>query len=173
MNHKLESKLLGEISTTLICGWYPSNIKWRVTKRLLKLTTAWKAGSHNKDLGDQGTKKKHILSACCCSITNSCPNSFVTPWSLPGSSVHGFLRQEYLSGLTFPPLGDLPKPGTEPESPVGRQILYHWATRETQLPSKSNWKRFWWIRLQEHQECLTSLGLCGMKIELPESGRES
>ena len=27
MNHKLESKLLGEISTTLICGWYPSNIK--------------------------------------------------------------------------------------------------------------------------------------------------
>ena len=61
-----------------------------LTKRILKLTTAWKAGSHNEDRGDQGTKRKHTLSAyCCCSITNSYPDSFVTPWSLPGSSVHG------------------------------------------------------------------------------------
>ena len=30
----------------------------------------------------------------------------------------GFLRQEHLSGLTFPPSRDLPKPGIEPESPV-------------------------------------------------------
>ena len=29
----------------------------------------------------------------------------------PGSSVHGFSRQEYWSGLLFPPLGDLPHPG--------------------------------------------------------------
>jgi len=27
---------------------------------------------------------------------------FVTPWSLPGSSVHGISRQEYWSGLPFP-----------------------------------------------------------------------
>ena len=40
----------------------------------------------------------------------------------------GFFRQEYWSGLPFPPPGDLPDPGIEPVSCVGRQILYHWAT---------------------------------------------
>ena len=30
----------------------------------------------------------------------------------------GFSRQEYCSGLSFPPPGDLPDPGIEPESPV-------------------------------------------------------
>ena len=30
----------------------------------------------------------------------------------------GFPRQEYWSGLPFPPPGDLPDPGIEPESPV-------------------------------------------------------
>ena len=30
----------------------------------------------------------------------------------------GFSRQEYWSGLPFPSLGDLPNPGTEPESPA-------------------------------------------------------
>ena len=34
--------------------------------------------------------------------------------SLPGSSVH---RQEYWSGLLFPPPRDLPNPGIEPRSP--------------------------------------------------------
>ena len=39
-------------------------------------------------------------------------------YSLPGSSVHGILRQEYWSGLPFPFPGDLPASGIEPESPV-------------------------------------------------------
>ena len=30
----------------------------------------------------------------------------------------GFPRQEYWSGLPFPPPGDLPNPGIKPESPV-------------------------------------------------------
>ena len=38
--------------------------------------------------------------------------------SNPGSSVHGFSRQEYWSGLPFPPPGDLPDPGTEPSPPA-------------------------------------------------------
>ena len=42
----------------------------------------------------------------------------------------GFPRQDYSSGLPFPPPGDLPNPGIEPESPAlpilaGSQILYH------------------------------------------------
>ena len=37
--------------------------------------------------------------------------------SPPASSVMGFSRQEYWSGLPFPPLGNLPDPGIEPTSP--------------------------------------------------------
>ena len=36
----------------------------------------------------------------------------------PGSSVHGFLRQEYWNGLPFPSPGDLPNPGIESASPA-------------------------------------------------------
>ena len=36
--------------------------------------------------------------------------------SLPDFSVHGFSRQEYWSGLPYPPPRDLPDPGTEPTS---------------------------------------------------------
>ena len=39
----------------------------------------------------------------------------VTPWTaaLQAPLSTGFPRQEYWSGLPFPPLGDLPDPGTE------------------------------------------------------------
>ena len=39
-------------------------------------------------------------------------------YSLPGSSVHGFSRQEYWNGLPFPSPGDLPNPGIKPGSPA-------------------------------------------------------
>ena len=35
----------------------------------------------------------------------------------------GFSRQEYWNGLPFPPPGDLPNPGIEPESPVSPALL--------------------------------------------------
>ena len=38
--------------------------------------------------------------------------------SPPGSSVLGFSRKEYWSGLPFPSPGDLPEPGIEPGSPA-------------------------------------------------------
>ena len=38
----------------------------------------------------------------------------------------GFSRQEYWSGLPFPPSGDLPDPGIKPPvSCTGRRVLYH------------------------------------------------
>ena len=51
--------------------------------------------------------------------------------SPPVSSVHWTLRQEYWSGLPFPPPGELPDPGIEPMSPVlaGRFLI-------TELPGK-------------------------------------
>ena len=67
-----------------------------------------------------------ILSPClfnlyvecyCCSVTKLCP-ILCNPidCSLPGSSVHGILQQEYWSGLPFPSPGDLPDTGIEPVS---------------------------------------------------------
>ena len=38
--------------------------------------------------------------------------------SPPGSLLMGFSRQEYWSGLSFPPPGNLPDPGIEPTSLV-------------------------------------------------------
>ena len=50
----------------------------------------------------------------------SCARLFATPWTVayqaPLST--GFSRQEYWSGLPFPPAGDLPNPGIEPGPPA-------------------------------------------------------
>ena len=46
-------------------------------------------------------------------------NSFMTHWTIARQApLSGFPRQEYWSGLPFPSLGDLPKPGIKPESPA-------------------------------------------------------
>ena len=52
-----------------------------------------------------------------CSVAQLCP-TLCNPMdcSLPGSSVHGILRQEYWSGLLFPSPEDLPNSGIEPRS---------------------------------------------------------
>ena len=44
---------------------------------------------------------------------------FVTPWTVAHQAPPsmGFSRQEYWTGLPFPSPGDLPNPGTEPQSP--------------------------------------------------------
>ena len=45
--------------------------------------------------------------------------------SLPGASVHEFLRQEYWSELPFPSSGDLPYPGIDPASSALRVDSLH------------------------------------------------
>ena len=54
-------------------------------------------------------------SMCAFSVMSSCLRS---PWTTAHQAplCVGFSRQEYWSGLPFPPPGDLPDPGTEPES---------------------------------------------------------
>ena len=44
----------------------------------------------------------------------------MTPWTVARQALlsMGFSRQEYWSGLPFPPAGDLPAPGTQLLSPV-------------------------------------------------------
>ena len=53
--------------------------------------------------------------------------------SLPGSSVVGFSRQEYWSGLPFPSLGDLRNPGMEPRSPALQAAWNHWGSPKLML----------------------------------------
>ena len=45
---------------------------------------------------------------------------FATPWTVAHQAPLsvGFSRQDYWSGLPFPPPGDLPDPGIEPVSPA-------------------------------------------------------
>ena len=47
-------------------------------------------------------------------------DSFVTPWAVAHQApiYMGLPRQEYRSGLLFPPPGDLPDPGIKPASPA-------------------------------------------------------
>ena len=49
---------------------------------------------------------------------------FVIPWTVACQAPLsvGFFRQEYCSGLPFPPLWDLPNPGIELASPVSPEL---------------------------------------------------
>ena len=54
-------------------------------------------------------------------------------WGPPGSSVHGILQARILEWVTFSPPGNLPHPGTEPESPAFPALegdSFRWATWE-------------------------------------------
>ena len=74
-----------------------------------------------------------VMNSCMCgSVTQSCATLHdLMYYSPPGSSVFGFPRQEYWSGLPFLPLGDLPDPGIELVSTASPapQIHYCWATK--------------------------------------------
>ena len=76
----------------------------------------------------------HVACVFCHSIVS---DSFTTPWTVAcqASLFMGFSRQEYWSGLPFPPPGHFPNPGIElmsPASPAlaGGFLFYHWATGE-------------------------------------------
>ena len=68
---------------------------------------------------------------CVCLVAQSCP-TLAIPWTV----IHqvplsmGFPRQEYWSGLPFPPPGDLPGPGIESASLTLADSLplHHWGS---------------------------------------------
>ena len=69
-----------------------------------------------------------------CVLTQSCPTLFATPWTVARQALlsMGFSRQEYWTGLSFLPPGDLPDPGNRTHVSCLlrlRRILYHQATR--------------------------------------------
>ena len=54
---------------------------------------------------------------CCCCLVAKLSLTLATPWTIASQAPLSlrFPRQEYWSGLPFPPSGDLPDPGIEPE----------------------------------------------------------
>ena len=78
----------------------------------------WASLSAPFDCVPKGTlhRPRTQLSLCC---AQSCL-TLCDPMdcSLPASSVHGFSRQQYWSGLPCPPPGHFPNPGMEPGSPA-------------------------------------------------------
>ena len=65
--------------------------------------------------------------------------------SPPGSSVHGFPRQEHWSGLPFPSPGDPPDSGMEPISPTLQadllQLSLQGSPEVYKVTSKATWKQ--------------------------------
>ena len=57
---------------------------------------------------------------CINCLVLSCAQFFVTPWTVANQAPlsMGFPRQEYWSGLPFPPPGGFPNPGIKPVSPT-------------------------------------------------------
>ena len=60
----------------------------------------------------------HTHTCVCVLSCFSCVQLFVTPWTVAHQAPLslGFSKQEHWSGLSCPPPGDLPDPGTEPAS---------------------------------------------------------
>ena len=79
-----------------------------------------------------------VLLAVCvfeCAKSLSRDHLFATPWTiaLQAPLSMGFSRQEYWSGLPFPPSGIFPTQGSNLSPAIsytGRQILYHRTTWE-------------------------------------------
>ena len=65
-------------------------------------------------------------------IQASCVCLFETPWTVAHQAPPsmGFPKQEYWSGLPFPPPGDLPNPGIKPISPVSPALAGGYFTTE-------------------------------------------
>ena len=61
-----------------------------------------------------------VISVLCYTQSLSLVRLFVTPWTVARQAPlsMGFPRQEYWSGLPFPPPEDLPNPGIELTSPT-------------------------------------------------------
>ena len=87
--------------------------------------TAKRMGKHYSSLHTKHNVIQHMfydyILYSVCSVAKVMSNTLQTHGLYP-TRFHGifmeFSRQEYWSGLPFPPPGDLPKPGTEPASPA-------------------------------------------------------
>ena len=68
---------------------------------------------------------------CVCSVAKLCLTHDPMDWSLLGISVSGILRARVLEWVAISYSRDSsPTQGSHPHFLLGRQVLYHWATRQ-------------------------------------------
>ena len=91
--------------------------------------------------------KQYIYYACVLSRF-SCVRLFATLWSVVRQAPLSmeFSRQEYWSGLPFPPPGDLPNPGIEPRSPTLQADSSQGKPKNTELGSLSLLQGIFWTQ---------------------------
>ena len=100
-----------------------------------------------------------------CSVLDllTCVQLFVTPQTvaLPAPQPMEFPRQEYWSGLPFPPLWDLPDPGIEPASPALTDKLFtplcHLGSPKLRVTLTKQWctlDAMWEMILRQHSVLL-------------------
>ena len=79
---------------------------------------------YNVLLTSIGQQSDSVIHMCVYADLFSCIQLFVTLWNVACQAPlsMGFSRQEYWSGLPWPPPGDLPHPGIEPESLTSRAL---------------------------------------------------
>ena len=98
----------------------------------------------------------YLRLCCCCLVTQSCltlckPMDY-TP---PGSSVHGISQERILEGVAifFSRGSSWPRDQTH-VSCIGRQILYHWATREAPISYCYMVNLFGWQQQTHMRSCI-------------------
>ena len=90
-------------------------------------------GSEPQGLGSMvSTPRDHFGMGVCILSCFSHVQLFAIPWTVACQAPLslGLLRQEYWSGLPFPPAGDLPNPEIEPRSALQADSLVSENTRE-------------------------------------------
>ena len=76
-------------------------------------------------------RKKICILIVVQSLIQLCPTLTLWTVAYQTSLSMAFSRQEYWSGLSFPPPGDLPNPRIEPRSPVSHAFSGRFFTTET------------------------------------------
>ena len=99
---------------------------------------------------------------------------FVTPWSLPGSTLHGILQARILEWVAIPFPGHLPDPGVEPRSPALQADSLPSQPPGTHAINKAEQMPHWdfpmvqWLRLQVPKA--RSLGsILGWETKIPQA----
>ena len=122
----VKHKLQGSVRVTFECWVSSLTLNWVYATEFYKHYRSDVLGSRvlvaNIDWHCKAERVIHRFwisrNECCCLVSQSYPILHeLMGCNSPGSSVHGFFRQEYWSGYVFPFPGDLPDPGIEPMSP--------------------------------------------------------
>ena len=104
--------------------------RWKGRSKLLESNLP----SDPKDL-------KGIRELCVCVLSfYNLVQLFVTPWMVACQAALSmrFSRQEYWSGLSFPPPGDIPDPGFEPASLISPALAGRFFTISTTWEAQRN-----------------------------------